>query len=188
MNQSFGALIGIATGILSDKRLTDEEIGFLKRWLDSHSALAAEWPGDVVHARLKAVLADGIVTEDERVHLISTLQQLVGGKLEELAEYTHVTSLAFDNLPRITINGSVFCLTGDFVFAPRSVCEKSISERGGIVKSSVSKKINFLVVGGLGSPEWKHGSFGTKIESAVAHKRRGASISIVHEDVWARSL
>ena len=33
----------------------------------------------------------------------------------------------------------MFCLTGDFVYAPRSVCEREIEARGGVVGKGVTK-------------------------------------------------
>jgi hypothetical protein len=36
--------------------------------------------------------------------------------------------------------------------------------------------------------EWKHGSFGTKIEKAMEYKRGGCSILVVAEACWTRSL
>lgn len=188
LKRSCGALVGIAQGILCDRRLVDEEIKFLDRWLAENDAISTRWPGDVIHQRVRAALADGVVTEDERNHLVSTLQQLIGGALEDLATSTHVTSLAFDDVSRLDIPGSIFCLTGEFVFAPRSVCEDEIERRGGIISGSVTKKLRYLVVGGLGSAEWKHGSFGTKIEKAIQNRRDGLPVQIVREDRWASSL
>jgi NAD-dependent DNA ligase len=187
MNRSLAALLGIAQGMLADGVLTDAEIRFLDEWLTNNSAIATAWPGDLIHQRVRDVLADGIVTPEERDHLVDTLQKLVGGRLEELANLTHVTELIFDEVPEIEFDGSVFCLTGNFVYAPRNVCIKETVDRGGIVKSNVSKKLNYLVVGGLGSPEWKNGSFGTKIHKAMELKQK-AQIAIVHEDKWAQSL
>lgn len=186
--QSLGALVGIATGLLADRQLIDSEVRFLSEWLDSHDEISHSWPGDVVHARIKAVLADGVITEAERVHLVDTLRELVGGALEDLAASTRVTELAFDDVERVLFPGSVFCLTGNFVYAPREVCTAETEKRGGLVKNSVTKKLQYLVVGGLGSPEWKHGSFGTKIEQAMRYKRGGLPIAVVHEDRWASSL
>lgn len=188
LNQSFGALIGICTGMLSDQKLTNEEIHFLRSWLDTHSAVAVTWPGTVIYARINSVLADGVITEEERGHLVDTLQQLIGGALEDLADSTHVTQLALDQVAEIAFPGSTFCFTGDFVFAPRGTCIRETEYRGGISKTGVSKKLQYLVVGGLGSPEWKHGSFGTKIEAAMRLKSEGVSLLIVHEDTWAHSL
>ena len=129
-----------------------------------------------------------MVTADERTYLTETLQQLIGGSLEQIAEADHVTELALDRNAMVTIAQSTFCLTGDFVFAPRSQCEAVIEKRGGLISNSVTKKLTYLVVGGLGSKEWKHGSFGTKVEKAMQYKQGGSSILIVHEDQWASAL
>lgn len=188
LNRSIGALVGIAQGLVCDSHLNDSEVRFLNDWLNKNESIANTWPGDVLHARVRGVLADARVTEDEREYLLQTLQKLIGGTLEELGESTHVSELMFDVVESVTFNGSTFCLTGDFVFAPRAVCADAIERRGGNISSSVTKKVNYLVVGGLGSPEWKHGSFGTKIERAMDLRHDGVPLLIVHEDPWANAL
>lgn len=188
LNRSLGALVGIAQGLVCDAHLNDSEITFLNSWLNENENISMAWPGDVVHARVKNVLADGVVSDDERKYLLETLQKLIGGTLEELQQTTHVSELMLDDVPSVNFAGYTFCLTGEFVFAPRSLCAEAIERRGGKVATAVSKKLNYLVVGGLGSPEWKHGSFGTKVEKAMALKRAGASLLVVHEDRWANSL
>lgn len=188
LNRSMGALIGIAQGMLCDGQINDQEIRFLHDWLLQNDAIAATWPGDVVFARVRDILKDGVITEEERTYLIETLRQLIGGELTDLMESTHVTELALDHSASVVIPEKYFCLTGDFVFAPRSRCEKVIQDLGGVVSGSVTKKLTYLVVGGLGSKEWKHGSFGTKVEKAIEYKRSGVPIFIVHEDQWAAAL
>ncbi|MGZ4925959.1 MAG: BRCT domain-containing protein [Burkholderiales bacterium] len=181
-------LTGIAEGLVADAQLNDAEIGFLNRWLEKNDAASCDWPGDVLHARVREVLADGVVTEDERTYLLKTLHMLVGGHLERLAELPKVNELALDHVERVEIAGSLFCLTGDFVFAPREQCEEAVVSRGGRVCPSVTKKINYLVIGGLGSDEWKHGNYGTKILKAIEYKRQGCPILLIHEDSWTRAL
>lgn len=188
LKQSLGQLLGLATGLLADRQLLDEEVRFLNAWLTEHDELSHSWPGDVVHGRVKHVLADGVISEQERTHLVETLRELVGGRIEDLAASTHVSELMFDEVMSVVFPGSTFCLTGDFVYAPRAVCEQEIVKRGGQVGKAVTKKSQYLVVGGLGSVEWKHGSFGTKIEKAIQYKRNGLPIQIVHEDKWASHL
>ena len=83
--------------------------------------------------------------------------------------------------------GKVFCFTGKFVFGPRSLCEQAIQSCSGLV-GGITKKLNHLVVGSLGSPEWKHGSFGTKIDKVVQYRTGRLPLRIVHEDIWAGSL
>lgn len=187
MNRSLGALLGIAQGLLGDGHLNDQEINFLGDWLRQNESLSNVWPGDVIHARVREVLLDGMVTSEERVYLTETLRQLVGGTLEEVASQARVSELAIDRSATIAFPGALFCLTGDFVYAPRGHCEEVIVKRGGAV-GGVTKKLTYLVVGGLGSKEWKHGSFGTKIEKAIEYKRQGCPILIVHEDQWAAAL
>jgi NAD-dependent DNA ligase len=188
LQQSCGALVGIASGVLADGVLNDQEIRFIEEWLRKHEAIANEWPGDVLYARVKEALADGQITEDERAHLAETLQQIAGGSLERLAERGPVNQLAFDEDAKLSFGGSTFCLTGNFVFGPRPRCVAETAAHGGVVVDGVTKKLNYLVVGALGSDEWKHGSFGTKIEKAVAYKRSGAPLFIVREDHWMQAL
>jgi len=188
LNQSCSELTGLAEGLIADKQLNDAEIQFLHRWLERHDVVACQWPGDVLHARVKAVISDGVITEEERGHLLDTLRLLVGGHLDRLAEAPRVNELALDGLTNFAIADSLFCLTGDFVYAPRAQCEEAVISRGGKVSQSVTKKLNYLVVGGLGSKEWKHGSFGTKIEKAMEYKRAGCPIFIVHENAWMACL
>ena len=181
LNRSMAALVGIAEGMLCDGCLNDQEIHFLKDWLAQNESIAAEWPGQVVYARVQNILVDGIVTNEERAYLVETLHQLIGGDPADLAEASHVTGLAFDHSASVTVLNNSFCLTGDFVFASRTDCEIFIRERGGIVSNSVTKKLTYLVVGGRASKDWKHGSFGTKIAKAVEYKDSGAPILIVSE-------
>lgn len=188
LNRSAGALIGIAQGFLCDGHLNDDESRFLHSWLSQNESIATTWPGDAIYARVKDILADSVINSEERTHLTGMLQRLVGGSAEELAEATHVSELALDRAVTVSIPAATFCLTGDFVFATRTHCESVIQKRGGVASKSFTKKVNYVVVGGLGSPEWKHGSFGTKIEKAMEYKRQGAPLFIVHEDQWASAL
>lgn len=188
MRRSCGALLGITQGLLADGQLHDKEVEFLRDWLTNNEVASGCWPGDVICSQVKEVLADGIITAAEREHLAYTLQMLVGGTLTELAESTHVSQLPIDPVDVIDFGDKQFCLTGEFVFGPRSICAAAIERRGGTITNGITKKLNYVVIGGLGSPEWKHGSFGTKIEKAMQYKREGVPMLIVHEDVWATSL
>lgn len=183
-----GALLGIAQGVICDHKLSDDEIRFLNEWLTKNEEICQAWPGDILHKRTREILADGIVTEEERVYLVGELQRLIGGDEGTLAAATHVTELAYDDLAAIQFTGMTFCLTGDFLYGPRDRCCAEILEMGGFVNENVTKKLHYLVIGSLGSPEWKHGSFGTKVERAMKYKRAGLGISILKEERWTSSL
>jgi NAD-dependent DNA ligase len=184
--QSCGSLMGIAQGLIADQQLNDAEIRFLSAWLHDNEELSSVWPGDVLFGRVKEVLADGVITDAERSHLVETLEKICGGEMEETG--AAVNQLAFDNVSIISWSGKVFCVTGDFVYGPRDRVQSEIEQRGGLISKSVTKKLEYLVVGLRGSEEWKHGSYGTKIEKAIEYKRGGQSLVIVREDAWTKAL
>lgn len=186
MRQSCAALIGIAQGLLADGELRDKEILFLRDWLARSQNIALTWPGNIIAGQIEQAIADGHISEEERQHLRNTLEKLVHGALDEAAS-SPIATLALDEAVTIDIEGRSFCFTGDFAFGPRTTCEAAVLRRGGMV-GNVTKKLNYLVVGGLGSAEWKHGSFGTKIEKAIGYRSAGLPVCIVHEDLWATSL
>lgn len=188
MRRSCGALLGIVQGMLADGQLNDREVEFLRAWLHNNDNISVCWPGNVIAAQIDSALADGVISSEERMHLADVLQKLVGGELDELAESTHVSALAIDIVDQVELEGRTFCLTGEFCFGSRSACESAIKSRGGAVVTTVSKKLHYLVVGGLGCTEWKHGSYGTKIERAMQLKAAGSLIKVVHEDPWAAAL
>lgn len=183
-----GELLGIARGLLADRELGDDEIHFLNGWLDTHYSIASSFPGNVVHERIRAVLEDGVITAEERSHLVDTLTLLLDDRLEDLAEQVDLTELWFDQVGLIEFDHTRFCLTGNFVYGPRDVCKVAIERRGGIVAPSVSSEAQFLVVGALGVDEWRDGGLGAEIEAAMRLRAQGQPVKIIPEDCWVAHL
>ena len=188
LKQSLGELLGLARGLMADQELTDSEIHFLNEWLDERHSMTSSFPGNVIHERIKDVLEDGVVTEEERSHLVDTLNMLIEDRLEDLAEQVDLTELWFDDVGLIDFNKARFCLTGNFVFGPEDVCKTAIEQRGGIVTPSVGDESHFLVVGGLGVDEWRSGGLGAEIELAMKLRATGKSVKIIPEDSWVAYL
>ena len=188
LKQSLGELLGLARGLMADQELTDSEIHFLNEWLDERHPMTSSFPANVIHERIKDVLEDGVVTEEERSHLVDTLNMLIEDRLEDLAEQVDLTELWFDDVGLIDFNKARFCLTGNFVFGPEDVCKTAIEQRGGIVTPSVGDELHFLVVGGLGVDEWRSGGLGVEIESAMRLRATGKSVKIIPEDSWVAHL
>jgi len=188
LKQSLGELLGLARGLLADQELSDGEIEFLDKWLEERYSMTSSFPGNVIHGRIKEVLADGIVTEDERKHLVDTLNLLIDDRLDDLTEQIDLTELWFDEVGIIEFNHTKFCLTGNFVYGPREVCKTATEKRGGVVWPTVSDQSQFLVVGSLGVDEWRTGGLGTDIESAVKLRNQGVSLKIIGENTWVSQL
>lgn len=186
--QSLGELLGIARGLLADQELSDDEIRFLNEWLEERYWIASEFPGNVIHERIRDVLEDGMITEEERSHLVETLNMLIDDRLEDLAEQVDLTELWFDEVGLIRFDQARFCLTGNFVYGPKSVCQTAIERRGGKVMPSVSNEAQFLVVGALGVDEWRDGGLGAEIEAALRLRAQGEPVKIIPEDCWVAHL
>jgi NAD-dependent DNA ligase len=90
--------------------------------------------------------------------------------------------------PEIVIAKRSFCFTGKFEYGSRENCENSVKERGGIIIKTVSSNLDYLVVGTQGSPNWKRGKYGRKIESAILLRREHGNPAIVSEEHWIKYL
>jgi NAD-dependent DNA ligase len=188
LKQSLGELLGLARGLMADQELSNSEIRFLHDWLEERYLMTSSFPGNVIHERIKDVLEDGVITEEERSHLVGTLNMLIEDRLEDLAEQVDLTELWFDEVGLIEFSKARFCLTGNFVYGPRDACTTAIEDRGGVVKPSVGDETQFLVVGGLGVDEWRTGGLGTEIERAMRLRATGGPVKIIPEDSWVSKL
>ena len=73
--------------------------------------------------------------------------------------------------------------SGHLLFGPKDSCKAYIESRGGRVAENVSKRVKYLVLGGGGSAEWKHGGYGTKIARALQYTAEGTGILLVREEL-----
>ena len=189
LKRSCESLIGICSGLVADGELNDREIVFLSTWLTENETIGRTWPGEVVVARIREVLADGMVTDVERKYLVETLQGLVGGAFAETGAVPNgANSLPVNDAVVVDVSARYFCFTGQFLFGTRSACERAVESRGGLVSPSATRKTEFLVIGELASRAWKNTSHGTKIEQALALQSQGVPIQIISEARWVDSL
>lgn len=184
LTKAIHSLLGICSGITADNHLHDAEIHFLATWIIDNRDVTECWPGSVIRQRVEHVMADGVITEEEREQLLTTLKELSGTDFMETgsSEAAPVTFPAED-VP-VFFEGNAFCLTGKFICGPRSKVERIIENLGGTLHGNVTKKTNYLIVGTLSSPDWLHSNHGLKIKKAVEYKQSGTSIFIITEKAW----
>lgn len=182
-------LLGLVRGVILDGEVTDAEARGLQRWLTSRPEIATEWPASVLSQRLERIFADGRVDEEERGELLALLQKVTGERPDLPTAERGATRLPVDDPePLIPFNGQTFVFTGKFVYGTRAECEKVAVQRGARCASSVSKKVDILVIGAIGSADWIHSTYGRKIEAAVDLRSAGHPISIVSEEHWTGHL
>lgn len=188
-DKSIEHLLGLCNGIASDQYLNDDEIHFLRNWISDNQNIVDKWPCNIIHDRLSSILADGIITDDERADLLETLNGLLGSPVLNGVTSGMSTDLPITHDAEIIIPGSLFCLTGKFITGTRKKCEDMVNSAGALTGSSVTLKTDYLVIGDLSSRDWKFTSFGRKIEKAIEYRDSGKSdVSIISEQMWLDSL
>jgi NAD-dependent DNA ligase len=187
--RSVDALIGIAAGVAADGRINQQEAEFIKSWIESHLDRIDDPVVNILYRRLADMLKDGVLDQEESTELLEMLGQLSGTRISAIKPFTASTTLPLNNPPPLlTWTGKVFMFTGVMAYGPRTQCEALVVQRGGIIGASVSKKVNFLVIGSIGNEQWLHTSYGTKIKKAVSLRESGAPLALVSEKHWQESL
>ena len=85
--------------------------------------------------------------------------------------------------PELDLTSKVCCLTGTFSNGAKSDVEAFIICKGGTCITGLNQKVDYLVVGGQGSSNWKYGNYGAKVSKAVQMQEKGIVIHIISEEV-----
>lgn len=191
---SIQQLHGIMYGIMSNSKVTDQEISGLMEWLADHSDLQGTYPFDEVFSLIATIIADGIITENERNVLKGFFAEFIDAtsslnlsqvELDRLREHCTVDGICAKD-PIVSIPNHAFSFTGKSSVAKRDDIEKLVTQYGGVFVGSPSKKVNYLVVGAEGTPCWAFACYGRKIQKAISLRKEGYPIVILNEhDFWA---
>lgn len=183
VDKAIQEMLGVVHGILCDGQVTAAEAQGLQSWILARPDIHKIWPVFTIAERLQRIFADGVVGEEERTELNEMLQKLTGGGL------ARATALPVDvPLPALIFQTKRYVFTGKFAFGTRKTCEEEVRSRGALCASSVSVLTDFLVIGEIGSADWKYSSWGTKIHEAMKLKQEGNRIAIIPEEHWVLSL
>ena len=165
---SLQILNGILDGITYNQEVNQKEIDSLNLWLKQNDYLKDVYPYDKVLIEVNNVLEDRVLTEKEGKYILSIFNEIVHPDL--------------NNDETIDFNGKTFCLTGGFKYSTKQEISKKLQELGAIEKSGVSSKLNYLIIGGVGSDAWKFGKIGGKQAKAQELNEKDANIKIIDED------
>lgn len=187
--KAINTLYGLIMGVCADNKITDEEIHFLNLWLLNNESFTHIFPLNVVKNRINDILADGIITQDERDNFQHLLTTIIGGTFQESGLAGGLSTLYNADEPNvISFIGTKFCLTGAFATGTRNTCEQIITDLGGIPLRSVTKTLDYLIIGALASRDWIGSSHGRKIEKAMEYKEQGHPVTILTEETWIKFI
>ncbi|MFY4767483.1 BRCT domain-containing protein [Aliarcobacter butzleri] len=191
-DRNIDELIGISRGLLADNKINEDEAKFLLSWIENHFEKEdfTEYPINTIYDRLKNVLSDRILDENEAIEIKELLQSFTGDKpiIEQIKSMSSTLPLC-NPLPEIDISKETICLTGAFTIGTRKQCEILITDLGGKIKKEPTLDTTCLVIGILGSEDWIHSSFGRKIEKATELRdKKNTGIKIITEEHFIKYL
>jgi len=186
-DRQIDTLIGISKGLLADGVVNETEAQFLLTWL-IQSRQAGDNP--IIRnllEKVQAMLQDGRFDSDESQELSTILRQITGAP-SVVGELAKASSLPIDRPPpAIIFAARSFLFTGTCVFGNRRECYEAIESLGGIKAKSVTRSLDYLVLGTYVTDSWAHETYGRKIELAMQHREQGARLAIVTEEHWIAS-
>lgn len=177
-------LEGLCKGMLANHELTEDEIRYLHWWLSNNGLLKTNFPGKDLYLLIENILADGVVTPDEREELKEAMIAFTGCDLATGSVDGLSIRSPLEYVDELKIKGSVICLTGNFLCGSRSSCVAEIEAAGGIVIDDITQKLDYLIIGTLSSRDWRYQSYGRKIEKAIEYREKGHSLKIISEEHW----
>ena len=180
-DRQIDTLIGLSKGLTADGVISQGEAEFLLSWLIQNRA-ASQNPiiGNLL-SKVSTILADGILDADEASDLLQTLRGITGEQ-SEIGELAKPTTLPVNHpLKPITFPARSFLFTGTFAYGTRRQCHEAVESLGGIIANSVTKSLNYLVIGSYVTDSWAHETFGRKIQKAVEYQIQGVPLIIVTE-------
>ncbi|NQD67274.1 NAD-dependent DNA ligase [Bacillus haikouensis] len=193
ITSSIQQLEGILHGLLADNELTETEVNQLAAWMEDHDFLKGTYPFDEIDSLLTSAREDGVISEDERHMLKAFFGNFVDTKISYNVNEFEIKTLQGKYsvsgicavCPEIKFEAKSFCFTGTSSQATRNEIAELITTKGGTFNKGVTKKTDYLIVGGDGNPCWAFSCYGRKVEKAVQMRRDGSGILIVHEnDFW----
>jgi len=180
-------LQGLCHGILADGIINDKEIFALNNWLEENTHLSTYYPYDEIRSLIRSIVADGKITEDEKLILKAYFSQFVNLRNSKIKRQLQLETSDINifglcaNDPSIIFKDRTFCITGVLKRESRGTLRSKIIQLGGIPVDNLSKKTDYLIVGDNGNPAWAFSCYGRKVEKAINMRKDGHNIVLVHE-------
>ncbi|TDY01111.1 BRCT domain-containing protein [Thiohalophilus thiocyanatoxydans] len=186
-DRQIDTLIGLSKGMVADGRINQAEAEALLNWL-MQSRQASNNPIILnLLEKVSTMLEDGVLDDEESAELFSILRK-VSGDSSEIGEVAKSTSLPINKPdPEIIFVGMSFIFTGTCAYGTRKQCQEAIESLGGINAKSVTKSLNYLVLGTYVTDSWVHENYGRKIEKAMRYRDDGVPLVITTEEHWINS-
>ena len=160
-------LIEMIEGVVSDGEVMTDEAMNLLSWMAVHDNLLHDPIATRIMDDLQEALMDGNVSLLESNDLIAELGRLIDP--------------TGPDQPTVVFEGRRFCLTGTFEHGTKESVADHIRELGGEVDKNVTKKCDYVVIGGCGNESYSYGNYGGKVKKAMEWQENGVPIEVIRE-------
>lgn len=154
-------LQGIATAIIYDNYVDDNEIRLLIEWIGKHREISDQFPICELVPLIQRVIKRSKCTPSIRTNLFEILSSFASDP-----QKPKVIDSIHDNC-EVEFKDREFVFTGKLEFGARSIAIEAVERLNGYTWKAVRRTTDYLVTGNLGSDSWKFSRFGNKIEKAL---------------------
>ena len=187
-DRQLDTFLGLAKGMVADGVIVQLEAEYLQNWLIANSAIIRNPRLEGLWQRVTEMLEDGVLDEDEATELLATLRTWTGEAIES-GELLRSASFPINQPPPlIEFTGKHFLFTGICSTGSRRACHAIVERLGGIADAGVTRRLDYLVIAEYCSDEWKHETYGRKIEKADTYRAKWGNPAIVTETHWRTFL
>lgn len=180
-------LHALLAGIAADGVITTAELQGLAVWLSDHEHLRRCWPYDEVDSLVTGALTDGRIDDREHQMLLGFFSEFLSVTERQTVERPLVRVAATLQgvcavCPDVKLSNSLFCFTGASTRFTRSQFAALVQRLGGRFSNSVTRDLDYLVIGADGNPCWSYACYGRKVEKSIELRKQGSRLLIVHEN------
>ncbi len=187
--RAIAEMVGLVQGIVADGRVSAEEAERLAAWTRNHPETALRWPANILALHLTRIFEDGRVDRRERARLRAMLEQLAANPAGFAGGFRLATDLPIPRPePPVVFEGRTFLFAGEMAYGPVHACEREVQELGGSCLKTVTRRLDYVVIGAIAAQDWAQRAFGAVVDDVVRYRARGVSIAVITEEHWAAAL
>lgn len=157
--------------ITDDNILTDEEVMELNDWLEDNDEFCGNYPFDKLKQIIAAALEDGVLEQSELDEMLDVFNDICKPQFDK--------DVSPDDL--INLDGKVLVFTGECQLGDTSEITPIYEAMGATIRTAVSGRTDYLVVGAYGSPDWSYGNYGSEVLKARELQEAGKKVKIINE-------
>lgn len=184
-NTAIDLLIQLTDRLLNEPGLSDVEIQVLRQWPVRNLASVDPFVVEAVIRKASSFIKQAVDDEDAAEDLV-TLIRRIGGEQPAVTSLrrTSQNSLCKPR-PQIVFSDHLFVFSGRFNDSKtRQDCFDMTTALNGRVADSVTKRVNYVVVGNYITGNSSHRTYGRKIEAAMKYRAEGMPLHIISESHW----